>query len=216
LQKTCISVSILGEEIGFWQERPDFQDIIWIYSLDGIIEQDGGFGRDVRGERFLRLLTAHNKRIYAYIFTLVPSYFDADDIMQETVTYMYRNFVNFEPGTNFLAWAFRIARFRVLDFYKKQRDKRIKFDSELISLLEAEAIPVLESINNKLEALQDCRKELSDHDRQLLSMVYDKGISTKNIAERINKSIHSVYRSLARIHDSLLRCIHKKLGEASL
>ena len=184
--------------------------------MDWSTEHGDGFECDIRGERFLRLLTANNKRIYAYIFTLIPSYFDADDIMQETVTYMYRKFDSFEPGTNFLAWAFRIAHFRILSFYKKQQDQKIKFDSELMGLIESEAGPILERINHRFEALQQCREKLNGNDRQLLSLVYDKGISTKNIAEKMNKSIYSVYRSLARIHESLLRCIQKKLGEATL
>ncbi|MCK4629078.1 MAG: hypothetical protein KAT56_08735, partial [Sedimentisphaerales bacterium] len=55
-------------------------------------------------ERFLKLLMANDKRIYAFILTLVPGRIDADDLMQETVTIMWRKFDDFEPGRDFVAW----------------------------------------------------------------------------------------------------------------
>ena len=167
-------------------------------------------------ERFLQLLTNHNKSIYAYIFSLVPNYFDADDIMQETVTYMYREFDKFELGTSFLAWAFKIARYRVLSYLKRSKDRRIQFNDEILDLIEAESKEVLKEINFRLEALQHCRQKLANQDSQLLQMKYVEGVETKSIAERSGKSIHSVYRSIARIHEMLLKCIRRRLVEMGI
>ncbi|HIJ70247.1 MAG TPA: sigma-70 family RNA polymerase sigma factor [Planctomycetes bacterium] len=170
-------------------------------------------GDDIKTEGFLHLLTANNKRIYAFIFTLVPNYFDADDIMQETVTFMYRNFKDFEPGTDFFAWAMRIAHYRVLSFLQKQKGRRIKFDNELIELIQSDAVPILSNMTIRLETLRVCLKKLIEQDRKLLRMRYEQGITVKDIANHINKSTHSVYRYIARIHDTLLRCIRRTLAE---
>lgn len=167
-------------------------------------------------ERFLQLLTNHNKSIYAYIFSLVPNYFDADDIMQDTVTYMYREFDKFEPGTSFLAWAIQIARYRVLSYLKRSKDRQIKFNDEIPDLIEAESRGVLKEINFRLEALQHCRQKLASRDKQLIQMKYVEEAETRSIAERSGNSIHSVYRSIARIHEMLLKCIRRRLVEMGI
>lgn len=35
-------------------------------------------------EEFVRLLTQHQRRVYAYILGIVPNWNDADEILQET------------------------------------------------------------------------------------------------------------------------------------
>src|SRR5262245_63568369 len=74
-----------------------------------------------REERFLRLLLAHQRRIFAYVLALVPHWSDAEDIVQETCAVLWRKFDEFVPGTDFNAWALSIARYQVMNFRKKQR-----------------------------------------------------------------------------------------------
>ena len=168
---------------------------------------------DPPSERFLRLLMSNNKSIYAFIFTLVHDHFNADDIMQETVTFMYRNFDKFEPGSNFAAWGMRIAHYRVLAFHKKQKNTRLHFDVELLDLIRAEADSIHDDINVRLEALQKCRAKLGKNDSEVIKMRYDLDVNIKNIAEYLGQSTHRIYRSVARIHDVLLRCVRKTLAE---
>ncbi len=162
-------------------------------------------------DAFLRLLTANNKSIYAYIYSLVPNHFDADDILQETVAFMYQHFSEFKPDSNFVQWAFKIAYYRVLSFYSKRNHTPLKFDSELLGLLANDAAESVTDMNLRLEALARCRTGLVEHDKLLLEMIYEKGLPVKKISERSDKSIYSIYRSLSRIHDILLRCIRRTL-----
>jgi RNA polymerase sigma-70 factor (ECF subfamily) len=60
--------------------------------------------KNIDGREFIRLLTANQSRIYAYIVSLVPNFNDADDIMQETTTMMWERKEDFESGTDFVAW----------------------------------------------------------------------------------------------------------------
>jgi len=168
---------------------------------------------DDKAEGFLRMLTANNDRIYAFIFSLVPNHFDADDIMQETVTYMYREFNKFQEGTNFLAWALNVAHFRVLSFIQKRQDTHVLFDNELLELIEEEVKSAIEKMNDRLEALRKCLKKLEENDKALIRLRYERDISVKNIALGVGKSIHSIYRGLSRIHDMLLRCVRRTLRE---
>src|SRR5215218_100140 len=72
-----------------------------------------------KNKPFLRLFLQNQRRLYAYILTLLPNRADADDVLQETSLVMWDKFDPADPPTDFLAWARRVAYHKVLDFYKK-------------------------------------------------------------------------------------------------
>ena len=80
-------------------------------------------------ERFLRHFLSHQNRIYATILMLIPNNADAEDLFQETATVLWRKFGEFTEGTNFAAWAASIARYRVLNYRKKQIGKKWKLST---------------------------------------------------------------------------------------
>ena len=163
-------------------------------------------------EQFLKLLMANDKRIYAFILTLVPGRVDADDLMQETVTVMWRKFGNFEPGRDFVAWGIGIARYKVLEYRKKKRKSQIRFNDNVHALLEADAKNMLGRLDERLDTLQQCLSKLSEKDRKLIGMRYEQDLTAKVISERVGQSIHRVYRNIVRIHDMLLRCVRSTLS----
>lgn len=76
--------------------------------------------QDKRGE-LVGLLTRNQRKIFAYIYTLVPNRADAEDILQETSVTIYKKFAEFELGTDFVAWANRIAWWKVKAAQQKIR-----------------------------------------------------------------------------------------------
>ena len=87
-----------------------------------------------RSEEFISLFAANQRRIYGFVATMVPRASDVDDVFQEVSMNLWRNFDEFESGTNFAAWAFSFARFGVLKYYDKQsRSDRFVFDSAACS-----------------------------------------------------------------------------------
>ncbi len=69
-----------------------------------------------RTAEFVRLYTAHSRRIYTYLLTLLPQRADAEDVFQEVGTLLWEKFCDFTPGTNFAAWACKIAQFQAIKF----------------------------------------------------------------------------------------------------
>ena len=83
-----------------------------------------------RTEVFLSLLMANQRRINSYILSLVPNFSDADDIMQETITVMWRKFEGFEIGTDFAGWGLKVAYYCILNYRKnKGKDKLVFSDT---------------------------------------------------------------------------------------
>ena len=66
-----------------------------------------------RHAQFLRLYTRHQHRILAYIYTLVPNRADAEDLLQDTAVLLWEKFAQFELGTDFIAWACRVAFLKI-------------------------------------------------------------------------------------------------------
>ena len=62
-----------------------------------------------RRKQLVALMTQHQRRIFSYIYTLVPDRYDAEDLLQETSLVICEKFDEFKPGTDFVAWACQIA-----------------------------------------------------------------------------------------------------------
>lgn len=155
---------------------------------------------------YIRLLTANQKRIYGFIYAMMPHQSVSDDIMQETSLFMWEHFDDFRQGTNFAAWGISIARNLVMQYYRKNKRNFITFDSQAIENL-IDQSDVFESQNDQIEALRRCFKKLELKDQSILKMRYVQGIHVQEIAEKVNRTTSHLYRVLARIHYSLLKCI---------
>ena len=68
------------------------------------------------GEDFVRLFTQAQRPLYLFILPLVHTTADADEVLQETNVVMLSKWIQFELGTNFLAWCRTIARLEVFRF----------------------------------------------------------------------------------------------------
>src|SRR5947199_7816436 len=80
-----------------------------------------------KGKAFLRLFLQNERRLYAYIVTLLPNRTDADDVLQEASLVMWDKFDDQHPPDDFAAWGCRIAYYKVLDFCKKRHRSRVLF-----------------------------------------------------------------------------------------
>src|SRR4051794_21253119 len=102
-------------------------------SPDGPTPADGMPAPGVEKSKvFLPLFVQNERRVYAYILTLLPNRADADDMLQEVSLVMWDKFAPDSPPTDFAAWGCRIAYFKVLDFYKRHRRGRVLFSQETL------------------------------------------------------------------------------------
>ncbi len=78
---------------------------------------------------------------------LLPHAANADEVLQKTSIVLWSKFKQFDPDTNFLAWARRIARLEVNNFCRVQGRQRIVFDDSLIENI----VAVRDEIDSELE-----------------------------------------------------------------
>src|SRR5262249_22720877 len=120
-----------------------------------------------KGKLFLRLFLQNERRLYAYILTLLPNRAHPDDVLQEASLVICDQFDDEHPPEDFVAWGCRIAFYKVLDFRKKRQRSRVVFSQ---AMLERVAETVVEQaatlqLDERREALEDCIAKLGPRDR---------------------------------------------------
>jgi RNA polymerase sigma-70 factor (ECF subfamily) len=168
-------------------------------------------GYFVQGEKFVLELLSNQKKIYTFIFMLVGNRSDADDIMQETASEMWCKYRGSSPIENFSAWGVQIAHYKVLAFRKQRYKERVQFNSELFETFVGAAASISEELDDRVDALRQCLSKLNDRDRKLVSLRHKKNMTTKEAAKQIGISVDLAYKNIAKIHEALLRCIHRTL-----
>ena len=140
-----------------------------------------------RTEAFLRLITEHERRLAIYVTGLVVCPQDAQDVLQEGKIVMWRQFHQFELGTNFAALARKILFYQILAFRRRSKRDRSEFLSDrlLETLSEESESAIKEQRWQKREkALQECVTKLSGEHREILELRYRDEASIEGISRR--------------------------------
>lgn len=163
------------------------------------------------------LLTEHQSAIRFYIASLLPGEARAADVAQQANLTIWDKRNDFEPGTNFKAWAFSIARYEVLNFRKKEaRDARLQFSDELEEIISGEIGEHVHDIDERHEALRECLKKLRQSDRELIHHRYFESSPLSEYAEKVGRSAAGLKVSLHRLRSGLAKCIERRLdGEGA-
>jgi RNA polymerase sigma-70 factor, ECF subfamily len=162
-------------------------------------------------EEFVRLLMANERRVFAFIMTLLPNVADAQDVLQETSIVLWRRFPEYRSGTDFTSWAFRIAQNVVRNYRAKQHRCRVKFDEQLLSAVAADVENMREELDFARTAVVDCMEELPPADRELLVRRYETGATIKSVAAAVGRPIEGLYKAMRRIHDALHDCVQRRI-----
>lgn len=164
---------------------------------------------------FLALYSHNYPRLQFYLMTLLPTADDAADVLQETSMVLWRKFSSYETGTNFFAWACKIARLQALKHRERRGKSLVAFDAHLMELLADEAADDRWAPGGLLPDLQACLERLSLRDRQLIQKRYEPDVSVGNLAAEIGRTANSLSKSLGRIRRALLTCIERRQAASS-
>lgn len=161
---------------------------------------------------FLKLLARHKYELFNLIFCIVPSLADAEDVFQQTTLAIWSNFRQFQPGSDFMAWAGQVARYRAWNFARSKRRERLCFSEELVSELAEAPFESTEIQEARLQALARCREKLSMKDQNLLTLCYG-GSTIREASVKLGRPVRAVHNSLARIRRGLYACIERTLAQ---
>lgn len=131
-------------------------------------------------EAFAKLAGLHGDALFRWACHLAPDVNTAEDVVQETLLKAMTRLHQFQPGTNFRAWLFRIA-FNTFANLMRARKKREQLHEDvpqkqpgLLEKLQKE-----ESLRNLAVAIQN----LPDDFRAALMLRVEGELSFKEVAE---------------------------------
>lgn len=148
-------------------------------------------------------------RLRGYVFVLSGRADEVGDIVQETNRVLWRKRDDFDPETDFWAWASRIAYFQVMAQRKRQSRDRHVFGDELLHLMADEfaARPAPPSPDS--ERLERCLSRLPDRQRDAVRSRYFDDENLPEIATGMNLNENAVSQLLFRARKNLRECLSR-------
>lgn len=161
---------------------------------------------------FVASLTDVQPSLFLFVRSLMPGESTATDVAQQTNSKIWEKRREFEPGTNFKAWAFSIARYEVLNFRKQQvRDRRLFFSDELENTITEELSQENDASLNH-DALKHCLSKLKTSDQDLIMHRYASKGTLAEFATQVGQSTGGLRVKLHRLRNTLLECIHRTVA----
>jgi len=158
-------------------------------------------------ERFVRLFAQVRDNLFAYVFSLLPHWSDAEDVFQQTSLVLWRKFGEFRPDSDFLAWACKTAFYEVRNFRRTASRNRLRFNDALLEQLAEERDVSPQRESRRRDFLLDCIPKLSDDQRVLLCRAYEGETTIRQLAGELHRSPQTIYNRLNLLRRTLFDCV---------
>ncbi len=167
------------------------------------------------GEAFIRALTDNQAALRGYCQASLGHGDEAKEALQRTSIVLWRKCGDWNPATEFLPWAIRVAKFEVLGVVRdrNRRQARFVFDPDVVESMSDEASQSVQGGTRRTEALEHCLGKLSDSNRGALAAHYLHGNSIAEIADATGKNPGAIKVMLLRLRGKLRECIESRLSE---
>jgi RNA polymerase sigma-70 factor (ECF subfamily) len=166
----------------------------------------------VSHEEFVSLYVRHEAAVFSFVLTMVRHTADAEDVVQRASMTMWRCFGKFEPGTNFRAWAFQIAKNEALNHLSRIKRDRHVFSEQLLAMLAEQAEERADDLDARRRALDFCVEKLPAEARGIVEGCYASGSTIRSFAEQAGETANKIYKRLNRVRAGLQKCVERQLG----
>lgn len=160
------------------------------------------------------LYVQHIPALRGFVLSLVSDFSLVDDVVQETFLTVSQKADDFVPGTNFRAWVWTIARFKVLQTLEKSRTAKNRMCPEVIEALcaheDAETGWVEE---RQLNLLASCVESLAPRAKEAVTLRYEQAHKPPEIARMMGWSVDAVNVALSRARLALRKCVEQQLAQ---
>lgn len=172
------------------------------------VEQDDHY------ELFVKRFAQFEPDLRRFIRSLLPTWTDAEDVLQQTAMVIWRKFDQYDPDTHFMKWACVIARFEALAYRRKMARDRLVFREDVIELMADEGFEEVDSRRAEHSALEECLLAMPEKQRKFITLAYTPGVKVKELAEEAGSSAAAFYMRLKRLRHQLMTCVEAKTQTA--
>ena len=162
---------------------------------------------------FIQLLMENERRIYAYIRTILGNSADAEDVLQETSIVLWDKFDEFDQvDGNFIAWSFKVAFYNCQNFRRKKGRSKVIFSEQVFNAVADKSARMVDQLDQRHELLAVCIEKLNPQDRDLLRLRYDLNSSIEATAQKCGRTTTAVYKALSRMRAALYQCVNRAIA----
>ena len=171
--------------------------------------------RNPQAEEFIREITRHQPTIGAYLRVLLPSQVDSQDVLQEVNITLWNKRRQYRAGTNFKAWALKIAKYHALNESRRARKRAdaFVFDDDILEDLAGSGLITPSLLDERMAALRVCIQKLRPQDRELLDARYYDDASIEKFARLHKRNPGTIRAVLRNIRKQLRKCIGLQLAD---
>lgn len=160
------------------------------------------------------LIESCQPRLKSFVFSLLGSAEDTNDVLQETNRVLWRKKDQYEEGTNFEAWASKIAFFQVMAHRKRISRDRLVFGADLLHTM-ADELAEDAPFAAESEHLEPCVNQLADRQRKAVELFYFEGQNSEQVANHLGIKANAVSQLLFRARENIAKCIKKRTRKLS-
>ncbi|MGX1306202.1 RNA polymerase sigma factor (sigma-70 family) [Amorphus suaedae] len=137
--------------------------------------------------------------------TFCKNTFDADDLVQETLTKAIANATKFRPGTNLKAWLFTIMR---NSFYTSAKVRRREQPGQEDCVADVLSVAQSQDWSVRGTEIRSSLDALPPEQREVLVLVGILGVSYEEAAEMTGCAIGTIKSRLNRARHRMLELLH--------
>jgi RNA polymerase sigma-70 factor (ECF subfamily) len=167
-----------------------------------------------RNANITSLLMQHHGALFGYVFSCVPNYADAEDILQDVSMTAVERFDQLRSEDGFLPWVLEIARRSALAHRRRARRTAVLSGNAISALAEAaNAVAQDTASERRIGLLLECVEELPDESAELIRARYDPSFeNVEKLAESIGRTESATYSLITRIRHALRDCVSRKIA----
>jgi RNA polymerase sigma-70 factor (ECF subfamily) len=163
---------------------------------------------------FEAIYEAYHKKVLNFVVKRVSLKETAEDLTSEIFEKIYKSIDDFQwQGITISAWIFRIARNRIIDYYRKNSKRKNDasiddYSNTIVSSMKDSEDMMIES--EEYTALYNSIREFNESDQYLIYYKFFEQLSNSDIAKLLNLSETNVGTKLHRIRKKLVKFIKKE------
>jgi RNA polymerase sigma-70 factor (ECF subfamily) len=161
--------------------------------------------------RFIAALTRHQPALAAFCHAQLVNPQDAQEALQTTCVKLWDKAAEWDPRTEFLPWAFAVARFTILSHIRDRMRDRLIFDEDVVAAMAEDTETVAAELEERRQALGNCLEKLPAEQREILQAHYLTGRTVREIAEATQRSESGIKMILLRLREQLSDCIQRQI-----
>jgi RNA polymerase sigma-70 factor (ECF subfamily) len=147
-------------------------------------------------EAFTRLYENYFDKIYRYIVIKIGNETEAEDMTQQVFLNALQSISSFKwQGVPFSSWLYRIAHNQVVDYFRKKTKRPATFEDPPIYISDSNRDANPEKVtehNLNMEQLLEASQQLTEAQREVISLRFTSDLSTAEVAKIIGKSTGAV------------------------